>query len=169
MSFDESLIDPLDMAIYQTVHEYKNSHTGKKGALGLSAAVGMAAPTLQNKANPMHDLQQLSLKEARTVMLATGDHRMLHQLAHDLGEACVPTPTLDVVGDSDVLEALTIWQESTGKTAKKLREIYEDKRVEMHEVEQLRLALIHEFEMGLALVDVVKGQAEPDKGLKVVK
>lgn len=165
----DDVIDPLDKAAYDTVHDYTNPRTGKKGAVGLGPVVGMPHSTLQNKVNPSMDFQHLTLKESRTLMLATGDHRMLRQLARDLGEACVPLPSLDVVGDLDVLEALTEWQAETGETAQKVRDIYADKRIELGEVEELRRELIEDFEKGLALLDRIRAQAEPAKPLRAVR
>lgn len=165
----DDVFDPLDKAAYDTVHDYKNPRTGKKGAVGLGQVVGMPHSTLQNKVNPAMELQYLGLKEARALMLASGDHRILHQLAQDLGEACFPLPTSDFVGDLDVLEALTKWQAEIGETAQKLRDIYADGSVDAEEVEELRREGIEDFEKFLALLDVVKGQAEPAKPLRAVK
>ena len=162
MSEFDLIVDPLDLVIYETVHEYVNPKTGKKGAVGLAPVVDMHASTLQNKSNPTESFTHITVREARKIMHATGDHRILHQLAADLGEACVALPSLDAVGDIDVLEALTSWQAETGETAAKERDIYSDRVVRMSEVEELRLELIQDYERGLALLDVIKKQAEPE-------
>lgn len=159
---DDLLVDPLDRAIYETVHGYVNPKTGKKGALGLAPVVDMPASTLQNKANPSEQFAHFTVREARKIMLAAGNNAILYQLGVDVGEACYPLPSLEAVGDADVLEALTAWQAEVGETAQKVRDIYSDRRVRMHEVEELRRELIQDFERGLALIDVIKGQAEPE-------
>ena len=162
MSEFDLIVDPLDVAIYETVHEYVNPKTGKKGAVGLAPVVDMHASTLQNKSNPTEQFAHMTVREARKVMHATGNNRILHQLAADLGEACVPLPTIEFAADMDLLEAWAEWQNDVAKTITALRDAIADKKVTMDEVGKVRIELIKDFEKGLSIVDVLKGMAEPE-------
>jgi len=162
MNHDEMVVDPLDQAIYDTVHRYTNPNTGKKGAVGLAPVVDMPASTLQNKANPFEQFAHLTVREARKVMLAAGDNRILHQLAADVGEACVPLPTLKFAADMDLLDSWAEWQQDVAKTIEAVRDALADQKITQAEVASVRLELIKDFEKGLAMLDVLKGMAEPD-------
>ena len=162
------VVDPLDQAVYDTVHDYTNPRTHKKGAIGLAPVVDMSASTLQNKANPSEQFAHMTLHEARKVMLAANDHRILHQLAADLGEACVPLPTMSFPADMDLLNAWAEWQKEVAETIEAVRSSLDDKRIRLDEVSKVRRELIEDFEKGLAMLDVLKGMAEPDDDIVVV-
>jgi len=163
MTFDDNTFDALDIAIYETVHGYINPRTGKRGAAGLAPVVGMPASTLQNKANPAETFANLSMKEARSLMLATGDHRIGHQLMADIGEVCVPVPVHEFPADMDLLEAWAVWQAEIGETVLALKDALEDGRVTRAEVARVRNELAEDFAKGLAMLDVLGGMAEPER------
>lgn len=153
--------DPLDDAAYQTVHKFKNPATGKKGAIGLSPMVGMPASTIQNKANPNEENAQFGIKEARRVMLATGDKSMLHTLARDLGEACYELPVMDFPADMDLMQAWMEWQEEHAQTITKMKEILSDNTVTKGELDELKVEVFEDFEKGMKLVAEFTAIAEP--------
>lgn len=159
-------LDPMSRAIYDTVREFRSPINGARGGKALAAAMNVPTSTLLNKANPNSDYAHLTLPEARQVMLVSGDHRILHTLAHEVGEACVPMPTLDFPADSDLLASWAEWQSDIGQTAQKMKDVLEDGRVTTAEVDEVRLELMEDFERGLAMLDVLRGMAEPD--VKVV-
>lgn len=161
----DGVFDPLDIAIYETVHEFRDPKTGKRGALGLAPVIGMQSSTLSNKANPTQEFAHLTVREARSVMLASGDHRILHQLAADLGEACVPLPTLPFPADMDLLKAWAEWQRDVAETVQALRDALESHggKIVASDIANVRRELIEDFEQGLALCDVLKGMQEPER------
>ena len=159
---DDLLVDPLDRAIYETVHGYVNPKTGKKGALGLAPVVDMPASTLQNKANPTEQFAHFTVREARKIMLAANDHRILHQLAADVGEACVPLPTLNFAADMDLLDSWAEWQQDVAKTIEAGKDALADREITQDEIALIRMELIRDFEKGLAMLDVLRGMAEPE-------
>lgn len=163
MSEHEYDLDAIDRAIYETVREYRHPVSGKRGGSALAPVMGMEQGTLLNKANPNSAYAHLSVKEARQVMLASGDCRILFTLANEVGYVCVPVPSLEVVGDLDVINALTEWQAEIGETAQKVRDIYADKVVKRSEVEELRKELDEDYQKGMALLNQIAGQAEPDE------
>lgn len=161
MTMDE-VLDPLDVAIYDTVHGYVHPKSGRRGAVGLAPVVGMPPSTLSNKANPREEFVHLTVRELRAVMLATGDHRALHQLAADVGEACVVLPTIEFPADMDLLDAWAAWQGEVAQTVRRIRTALIDGKITADEVLDVRMELIEDFERGLALLDVLKGMQEPE-------
>jgi hypothetical protein len=157
----DDVLDPLELAVYGTVHDYVHPVTGKKGVVGLAPVIGMSPSTLQNKANPAERFAHLALLEARSIMLAAGDHRILHQLAADLGEACVPLPTNAFPADSDLIVAWAEWQGEVAQTVTALRDVVEARTITQAEVARVRQELIEDYERSLAMLDVLKGMAEP--------
>ena len=159
---DDLVIDPLDSAVHKTVHGYKNPHNGKKGAVGLASVIGMRSSTVQNKANPSEEYSEFGLKEVRKVMMATHDFSILKQLSAECGFAAVPLPHIDAPADTDLLEVWANWSEEFGETAASIKHALEDQKITMAEVENVRRELIEDFEKGLAIIDVLKGMAEPE-------
>ena len=155
-------IDPLDQAVYDTVHEYRDEKSGRQGALVLAKVLGMKPSTLANKANHNEDFAHLNIQEVRSVMLATGDARILKALALDMGYACVPLPHIDAPADMDVLDKWADWSKEFGETAAAIKAALEDGKITVSEVATVRRELIEDFETGLALLDVLKGMAEPE-------
>jgi len=155
-------IDPLDQAVYDTVHDFVDERSGRKGCVALAETIGMRSSTLANKASRKEEHAHLNLHEARSVMLATGDVRILEALANSLGYACVPLPTIAATADMDLLDAWAKWSAEFGETAATIKQALEDGRIEHHEIAEVRRELIEDFEKGLAIIDVLKGMAEPE-------
>jgi len=166
MSYD---VDLLERAVYDTAHGFVNAATGRRGVVGLADVIGVRATTLQNKVNPREEFSHVTLNEARSMMLATGDHSILHRLADDVGEACVPLPSFEFAADADLLDAWADWQADIGETAATAKAALADKRVTLAEVEAIRRELIEDFEKGLAMLDVFKGMAELDDTVVSIK
>lgn len=159
---DEMVVDALDDAAYQTVHDYVNPRTHRKGAVGLAPALNMPASTVQHKANPSETFTAFYLKEARSIMLATGDNRILYQLAADVGEACVPLPKRAYPADMDLLESWAAWQGEVAGTVTAIRNALIDGRITADEVRRVRAELIEDYSRGLGMVDVLAGMCEPE-------
>lgn len=69
---------------HATVHDYPG------GSESLAPRLGMSPAVLNSKVNPNTCTHHLTLLEAHTIMRLTADHRMLHELAHDLGYVLTP-------------------------------------------------------------------------------
>ena len=162
-------IDQLDQAVYDTVHDYVDPRSGRKGCVALAELLGMKPSTLANKSNRSDEFAHLNIREARSVMLATGDVRILDALANSMGYACVPLPTIDAAADMDLLDAWAKWSAEFGETAETIKQALEDGRIEQHEIEAVRRELIEDFEKGLAIIDVLKGMAEPESKVVSIK
>ena len=155
-------IPKLGRVIYETVHKYRNPATGKKGAIGLASAMRMPVSTISNKANPNDERTHFAVHEVMSLIEATNNNSILEQMAHERGMACFPLPTVEFVGDLNVLNALTEWQAEIGETAQKIRDAYDDGRVTFDEIDAVKRELVEDFEKGLAVLDLMRGQAEPE-------
>lgn len=155
-------IDQIDQAVYDTVHGFRDSSTGKKGAGALAKVVGMSAATLQNKANRNEEYASLNLKEARAVMLGSQDFQILHTLAAEVNHAAVMLPAADFPADMDLMVAIVDWTNDYGETAAAIKRALEDKKISRTEVEKIRKELIEDFEKGIKILDVMDGMAEPE-------
>lgn len=167
MGYDD--IDPLDQAAYDTVHGYRDARSGRRGIGPLADMIGMAPSTLQNKTDRKQEFANLNVKEVRALMLATGDYRLLETLAHGVGYAAVPLPSVASTADMDLLDAWAQWSAEFGETAQTIKAALDDGRVTTDEIARCRQELIEDFEKGLGILDVLKGMAEPDEKVVQIK
>lgn len=70
----------VEDAAHKTVHNPKHG-----GSTAIAARMGMSNNVLNSKVNPNCDTHHLRLDEAVTIMEFTGDHSMMHAMAHRLG------------------------------------------------------------------------------------
>lgn len=73
----------FEHAALNTVADYPG------GARALGQAVGINGSVLAHKVRLQDADNQLTVPQARKIMLATGDYRMLHALAADLDHLCI--------------------------------------------------------------------------------
>jgi hypothetical protein len=85
-----------EVAAFQTVNQWRG------GAQALGPIVGINGSVLAHKVSLTDDANQLTVPQARTIMQATTDYRMLIGLAQDLNHTCVqqadakPSVSLDL-------------------------------------------------------------------------
>ena len=82
----------FEVAAFQTVNEFPG------GARALGPIVGINGSVLAHKASLTDEANQLTVLQARKVMQATGDCRMLLGLAQDLDHVCIAVAGLDDIG-----------------------------------------------------------------------
>lgn len=123
--------DPLDVAFYRTVHDFEG------GAPALAKVIGMKSGVLQNKADP-NMAHAPTLKQARSVMLASKDFRTLQQLNQDCGFVGVPVQRYNATGDVGLLEQFLQFDETHGQLAGDIRRALEDGKLTEDEVAELR-------------------------------
>ncbi|MCW8918949.1 MAG: hypothetical protein OQL08_09070 [Gammaproteobacteria bacterium] len=157
-------IDPLDMAAYETVHEYRNAKTGKRGPGALAPLVGMAPSTLSNKCNPNEIYANLTLKEARQVVLASGDSRIVKQFALDAGFTILPMPEVDCPADMDILNAWADWQADIAETIEAVKAAIAGSPTK-EKVETIRRELHEDLAQGMKLFNIIDDMLEPDDKL----
>lgn len=167
---DNHDIDPLDQAAYETVHNFKDENTGKKGAIGVSAITGMRSSTVQNKASRTEEFAIFNIKEMRTVMLGTNDFRMLSTMNRECGFAMTPLPNFEAFSsDMDVLKAWAEWQAEIAETVQKMKNMIKDGVIERHEINEVKKELVEDFQKGIELVGVWEGMCEPEDNVTHIK
>jgi len=156
-------IDSLDQAAYETVHDFVDSNTGKKGAIGVANITGMRPSTVQNKASRTDFLANFNIKEMRTVMLATNDFRMLETMNRDCGFAMTALPTLDrFSSDMDLLSEWADWQSEVAKTGQRIKEALSDGKITQAEVAEIRKEVVKDYKEALEMACVLEDMAEPE-------
>ena len=155
-------IDKLDQVVYDTVHTYKNEKSGRRGCTAMADAIGLQRSTLQNKVDRNQEFAQLSLKEARSIMLAAGDVSILSVLSQQLGHMLVPLPLIDAPADTDLLAAWAEWSEEFGQTAASIKAALEDNEITHEEVATIKKEVLEDYEKALSLIAVLEGMSEPE-------
>lgn len=145
----DEVFGELARAVYDTVHDFRDTKTGKRGAAALAPRLGMLPGTLANKANPMQDCE-LTLSEAGALQLATQDFRILHVLAWELGHATYALPDV-VVSDVELLNQYTDFHVAIGKKARAIRAALTD-GCTPEELAEVRRALEASIRAGLGLM-----------------
>lgn len=156
----EELFGELDVAIHDTVHEYVNPVTRKRGAVALAPRAAMSAGTLSNKANPTMPDHKLGLAESIAVQVASDDNRILYAYARVLGHCAYPLPSTTAIDDIELLDAYAEVQARAGDLAREIRDTLKDRRVTRPEVAALRKAFDEEVRAGLAMLARFEGLAE---------
>ncbi len=123
-------MDSLDLAIHSTAHG-----AGNGGLPLLAKQMGIGEQSLRNKVGPTNEVAKLSVQEARSMMMITGDRGVLDVLAHDLGYKVV---AIDVE-QANVLDAMLKVVKEQGDVAAKIIEAMTDGKItprERHDVER---------------------------------
>nr|VFK14573.1 MAG: Phage regulatory protein CII (CP76) [Candidatus Kentron sp. LFY] len=154
-------MEELDLAIYETAKNYDGGK-GERGIAALGRAIDAHSGLFQNKVNPSLPDHRLTLKEARAMMLVTGDLRILSVLAGELGHGIFPIPKTDCPADMDLMEAWANWQAEVAETVQKLRDSLQDGRITQEEIAQIKRELLEDFGKGMSMVKVLEGMAEPE-------
>ena len=120
-------------AAYRVAHDFESG-----GAVGLAQRLGKNPGTFLNELNPAQEGHKLGLGTATAMQSATGDHRILHAMAHTLGEVCFPVPDLSNVSDLALLEHVTKIGVEGGDFYRVLGEALADKRITRRELTALK-------------------------------
>jgi len=155
-------LDPLDVAVHRTVHGFTDPKTGEKGAPALAKTIGMKPGVLQNKADPGMDEAQLNLKQARSVVLATGDTEIAEAFAAECGGVFVPVEKFNATGDAGLLEQYTAMEAEHGRLAGEIHAALDDKKLTPAHIRALKTTLNRLISEQQALVARMGAVAEPD-------
>lgn len=88
-------------AAYATVHDYPG------GAGSLAPRVGTTQGVLNSKVNPNTTTHHLTLAESVKLVVLSGDNRIAHAFAHDVGGVFIPGACDLPACDMAVLESMT--------------------------------------------------------------
>lgn len=122
----------LDDAVYNAVHDYPG------GVPALAVRLGMSKNVLQNKINPSQDHHKVTLAESMKIQQLTGDMRILHAMAEELGFICIPGGNFAGVSDQALLDLFNEEYAALGKFSGDFREAFADGEISRAECEQLR-------------------------------
>jgi hypothetical protein len=149
------MIDALDQAIYDTVHQYVGPR-GRVGAVALAAQVGMHPGTLNNKAYPGHD-GQLTLRESIPIQLQADDFRILATYAAELGHAVIPVGQFDDCSDMELLDLYAAYHAELGETATSIRDLLAADQIDKKALNQVRREMLEDQQAGMALLSPAGG------------
>jgi len=155
-------IDALDQAAYETVHNFKDKNTGKKGAGGIADITGMKASSVQNKANRTEEFANFNIKEMRSLMLATNDFRMLKVMNQVCGFIAVELPSIEYPADSDLVNAHIDVVTELGEATGEMKRALNDKKLTQAELRKVKKEFHDVIEKVYGLFSVLDGMAEPE-------
>lgn len=141
-------------AFYQTVH------AAAGGCEALAVRLGMSAAVLRNKANPNAPANKPLLDEADRIMGITGDHQILHALAHSHGYVCVKVDDSATASDMAVLELVTQVWSTQGEVGAEINTVLADGRVERRELVAVRAKVFRAHRALEELAARLDGMAE---------
>jgi len=155
------MIDALDQAIYDTVHQYVGPR-GRIGAVALAAQVGMNPGTLNNKAYPGNDDAQLNLRESIPLQRETHDFRILATYASLLDHAVIPLGDFAGSSDLELLDLYAGYHVEIGETAQHIRDAIATGRIRRRQVLTVRREMIEDMQAGLAFLARLEALADED-------
>ena len=130
-------IDPLDQAIYDMVHDFRDPVTGKRGVPAMAHRLGCRTGTLQNEVNRTMPSHVPNVHKVRAMMLVAQDFRPLYQLARDCGHLAWRKRDYAQVSDQALLDALLHIDREKGDVARELARALEDGQVDPEERDRL--------------------------------
>lgn len=154
-------LDPVDAAVYESTHDYKDSVTGQRGVAALAVRMDANEGTLQNKINPACGTHELTLKEFRKILLHTNDMRPLHALCAEFKHVAMPLMTSDDVSDAALLELLTEVDIEKAEFLKELQRVLADGQVYRAEYERLSAECMDWVRAILKTLDRLQGMVVP--------
>lgn len=123
-------------AARKTVREYPG------GAAALGPRVGISQAVLNSKVNPNTKTHHLTFDEAREIVAATGDERMLRAWAHEEGFLLVKAPSVEIIeSDMSVLEQVVGLGMANGQYMAAIHMALADGKVDHEEMRLIGKAL----------------------------
>ena len=140
-------------AAHAAVHDYPG------GSPALAVRMGMSAAVLRNKVNPNNSQHHLTLLEAVRLVSLTGDKRLAHAFAMEVGGLFLDGAEDDeLVSDMAVLESVTAVFSRAGALGNAVHSSLSDGRLTSREMKsirkeayQLRLKAVHLVQRLLAI------------------
>lgn len=145
------LYGPVESAIYDTVNDYVDPQTGRRGSTALAPRVGMQPNTLSNKANPTCD-HELKLRESIPLQLASNNFAILIAYASVLGHCAIRLPDATDTGDAALLDTYCQMHAEVGDFAEDMRDALADSTITKADVEKMRIAFDRVVRAGLGVI-----------------
>ena len=153
--------DPLDVAIYRLVHDFRGGN-GEEGAPALAKACGGRPGVIQNKADPGCPEQTPNVKDLRRWMLAAKDFEPLSILAEDCGFVTVHVEKFNATGDVGLLEQYAQLDDSRGRVGAAIHTALTHGHLTQSDVRHIRQATLKEIESLEGLLARLNAIAEPE-------
>lgn len=121
------MYNPMDImdAAYKAVHDYPHG-----GSAALAGRMGLSAAILRNKVNSTASAHHLRLDEAVKIMELTGDHSIVHAIAHRLGGVyCDVSVEATQTQTEDLIMTALAASASSGSVIQELHDALEDGRI----------------------------------------
>lgn len=144
-------------AAYAVAHDYPG------GTESLAPRIGISGAVLRGKVNPNDAAHKLTLAEALRMQTLTGDHRILHAMADELGYVCIRMPEAGA-SDMGLLDAFMSVLKELGEFSSEFRKDWEDGNIDADELARLRQEFYEMQQAGLALMHSIEGLAEQSHG-----
>ncbi|SMF35675.1 Phage regulatory protein CII (CP76) [Alteromonadaceae bacterium Bs31] len=122
------MIDKLDLLVHETAHDAEG------GLAKLAEAMDLGQQVLINKVNYNNEKNKLSLKEALTMMEATGNVSILEELAWRLGHKLTASKAKP---EESLLSAIVNASADHGKVHQTIEEAFIDKKITTRELKNV--------------------------------
>lgn len=139
---------------------YHTAHDSPGGVPALAVRMGVSANVLQNKVNPTQEHHKLTLDEAVRMQALTGDVRILHAMASELGYVAVHVQPFEGVSDMELLDGYMDAITALGEFTASFQLAIADGRVTKHEAAALEDKSYTFIQRHLALMARLRGMAE---------
>lgn len=143
-------MNQLELAVHRTAHDFPG------GVPALAAAMGQKPGVLKNKVCPTAEWNKLSLDEAMQIMLLSGNHSILQEMARELGLMVQGLPCKR----GSVLQNLLREQAEHGHVANALAAALDDGRVTPREAMDVAREIDDEIQALTALKLSVQSAAD---------
>jgi len=158
---------PLDAA-FHVVHDYAG------GAESLAPRLNKHPTTLcQEVRPPKGGTAKLGLATAVAIQELTGDHRILHAEASQLGYRCVRISELAGVSNRELMASITAFAKETGEALIAAHQAIEDGRITENEIREFEKQVADIVPAAVALAERLRSiateQARERVGLQVAK
>lgn len=141
-------------AAYAIAHDYPG------GVPALATRMGVSRNVLQNKLNPAVEYHKLTLDEAMRLQALTGDPRILHAMAEELGYVCVSLPGNSGGSDMELLDSFLTVLKDLGEFSAEFQDDWSDGKIKEDELSRLRAKFYALQSAGVVLMNRVEELAE---------
>lgn len=129
------------------------------GPTALGKRLGIRPAVLSNKANPRQDQNQLTLDESIRLQQCTGDHRILHAEAQELGYLVVPIEN-PPPSDVELLTLYAQWQRDSGQIHGAIATAFEDEVITPAEQAEIQRRFFAAASSGLTYIHRMGGYVQ---------